>query len=182
MPPGGRRALFAVGAVVLTMAVAAPTASALETITPNSHDFGAVDNGLTGPPFAFTLSTSCTDDPANMGYQCFAGGDPPFPTEIRVQGNFTQTNNCPAMMSRASTVAATCTINVAFAPRQSGPHTGFLSAGVGGTAPFATLTGTGIARFPPAVPGGPGPVKRKCKKKKGKKGAAAAKRCRKKRK
>lgn len=100
------------------------------SLTPTSHDFGAVTAGQTSAPFAFTLTNSGTA-PLTINNISLGGGN-----------RFTQTNNCGASLA----IGASCTINVTFRPQKAGQtYTGTLS--VNDNAPnspqTATLTGTG---------------------------------------
>jgi hypothetical protein len=64
-----------------------------------------------------------------------------FNPEIRVSGDFAQTNNCPATLSAPAAQIQGCLITVTFSPTRSGPREGILSTGTGG--PTAELTGNG---------------------------------------
>jgi FtsP/CotA-like multicopper oxidase with cupredoxin domain len=102
------------------------------TLTPTSHDFGAVTAGNTSAPFAFTLTNSGTA-PLTINNISFGGNN----------GNrFSQTNNCGNTLA----IAASCRINVTFRPQQAGrTYSGTLQ--ISDNAPnspqTATLTGTG---------------------------------------
>jgi hypothetical protein len=102
------------------------------SLTPTSHDFGAVTARSTSAPFAFTLTNSgtaaLTIRRINLG-----GVDP---------NRFNQTNNCGSSLA----INASCTINVTFSPHRAGTtYSAILQ--VADNAPNSpqttTLTGTG---------------------------------------
>lgn len=76
-----------------------------------------------------------------------------------VGGSFSQTNNCPSTLTPAN---PSCTITVTFAPTKPGRVDGTLGTGSGDIRTQARLAGEGIGA----------PKKKKCKKGKGKAGAA----------
>jgi hypothetical protein len=74
------------------------------SLTPTSHDFGAVTARSTSAPFAFTLTNSGTA-PLTINNISTGGGN----------SRFNQTNNCGNSLA----VGASCTINVTFAPQRA---------------------------------------------------------------
>jgi hypothetical protein len=154
-----RHIAFATGlAILLATGAASPAGAA--TLSPSSADFGTQTVGSVSAPKAFTLAPSVTD----------------LTLAVSTTGDFSQTNDCPAVLTLLS---SSCTINVTFAPTAAGGRSGTLSTAalvVGG--PSATLSGTGNQS------GGNGAtVGQKCKKKKkgkGHKRAASSKKHKKK--
>jgi FtsP/CotA-like multicopper oxidase with cupredoxin domain len=102
------------------------------TLTPTSHDFGAVTARNTSAPFAFTLTNSGTAALA-INRISLGGANP---------NRFNQTNNCGASLA----VGASCSINVTFTPQQA--RTAYsaslqITDNAPGSPQTATLTGTG---------------------------------------
>ena len=101
------------------------------SLTPVSHDFGAVTAKSNSAPFAFTLTNAGTATLTING--------------ISIGGNsanrFSQTNNCGGSLA----IGASCTINVTFSPNKTGAYSATLQ--VRDNAPnspqSANLTGTG---------------------------------------
>jgi hypothetical protein len=149
----------------LTLAIAPVAAKAELTLEPNSLSFAPQAVGTTSAAQSTTLTLTCTLP--TIG--CFIGEEEFSPT-IAVTPPFSQTNDCPAMMTADFIGDENCTITVSVTPTGTGPISGTLSTG-GIDDPTATLTGTGAGSTVAGQAGG----KKKCKKKKGKKGAAAAK-------
>jgi hypothetical protein len=167
-----------VAGVVLSVGCSS-SAQAAQFITPGSHGFAGQTVGGSSSPFAFMLRANCLVDPANpMNPTCL--NPDPFSPDIRVSAGFVQSNTCPPTMPGTDPYGTTCMIYVSFAPGVVGPVTGVLTAGPNGAAPFANLSGTGLAA-PPAIttPGPPGQTGKKCKRKK--RSASTAKKCKKKR-
>jgi hypothetical protein len=139
------------------------------TVAPTSLTFAAQPAGTTSAAKQVVLTKDCTGTDDTF---CFADpGFTTFNTSIGVSGPFTQTNNCPAMLTATNmATSASCTINVKFAPTGEGAASGTLTTGIGG--PTASLAGTGTSAIP---------AKKKCKKKKGRSAdAAKKKKCKKK--
>jgi FtsP/CotA-like multicopper oxidase with cupredoxin domain len=102
------------------------------SLTPTSHDFGAVTARSTSAPFAFTLTNSGTA-PLTINRINFGGANP---------NRFNQTNNCGASLA----IGASCTISVTFTPQRAGtayPATLQIAENAPGSPQTATLTGTG---------------------------------------
>jgi len=102
------------------------------SLTPASHDFGAVTARSTSAPFPFTLNNSGTA-PLTINNISIGGAN----------GNrFNQTNNCGNSLA----IGASCTINVTFTPqRASTAYNGTLqiSDNAPGSPQTAALNGTG---------------------------------------
>jgi hypothetical protein len=149
-------------AVVLSAATAASAGAARElTLTPTAGDLGSVKLGDNSAPQFLKLSISCAPPPCNESFTAAPStGSSEFPVLNLCEMPLT-TNQFGFFLNLH------CYIVVSFAPAAEGPRTATLSTGVDG--PTATLTGTGVAERPAARP------KARCKK--GKKGASAAKKC-----
>ncbi len=165
------RRLSILCAVVLCLAGTVATASADNTITPPTADFGSVSVRGTSAPQAFTISA--VDHQMTTSPEAFGNGQ----YEVT-------TNDCPPVLK----VGESCSVSVVFKPFEVGLQIGVLASVAaipsgGPTSPTAALSGTGLA--PPPAPAPPHKKKRKkrCKKKKGKGahhrggGAAARKKC-----
>jgi RHS repeat-associated protein len=68
-------------------------------------------------------------------------------TSIAANGDFAQTNNCPATLA----VGAQCTIDVTFTPASVGPRAGQITVSTNAGSPTVALSGTGQAVSAPAV-------------------------------
>lgn len=150
-----RKALPALLTVAL-LGIAAPTADAVGTLSPASHDFGEQTVGTTSAPSFFTLSNFCsTQDPIEP---TLCGGSTALNPAASTTGDFAQTNSCPmALIPIFFSAPATCTITVTFTPTAAGSRTGTL---VGATGLSSSLSGTGIPApttpTTPTTPSGPG--------------------------
>jgi len=102
------------------------------SLTPASHDFGAVTAKTTSAPFPFTLTNFGTA-PLTINNISIGGAN----------GNrFNQSNNCGSTLA----VGTSCTINVTFTPQKAGSSysaTLQISDNAPGSPQSATLTGTG---------------------------------------
>ena len=133
---GTRTATLAIGTndpgtPVVNVSLTGTGIQAAVSLTPTSHNFGAVTARLTSAPFAFTLTNSGTAPLTISGISTGGNGS-----------RFNQTNNCGATLA----VGASCTINVTFSPQKAGTaYAGTLT--VTDNAPSSpqtsTLTGTG---------------------------------------
>lgn len=172
-------AAASIAVAIAFSAISASAASATATLTPASAEFGTYPLGVSSPPKDYKLTVTAGD---------------PFHVTIEITNpDWSQTNNCPAMMGVS--MGQSCTISVTFKPIAFGPRGGLISTGSHVAAPpnsnkgpVAEAFGTGlrpadavVAPTPPASTHG-SPVskaKKKCKKRKiGK--ASAAKKCKKK--
>jgi hypothetical protein len=156
------RGILTLGLVVVLLAATASSASAATSLSPTSTDFGNREVGTTSPAQAFTLRTFCPS--SSIGCLIF-GTD--FEPNIDVSGDFSQTNNCPAILTAPP--SEECTINVTFTPTSTGPKQSALctntQAGETGCrvgiglelGPSATLTGNGVTTPTPPTPPTPGP-------------------------
>jgi FtsP/CotA-like multicopper oxidase with cupredoxin domain len=120
------------GTPVTTVTTTGTGIQAAVTLTPISHDFGAVTARSTSAPFAFTLTNSGTAS-LTISRISLAGAS---------ANRFNQTNNCGASLA----IGASCTINVTFSPQQA--RTAYsatlqISDNVPNSPQTATLTGTG---------------------------------------
>jgi FtsP/CotA-like multicopper oxidase with cupredoxin domain len=102
------------------------------SLTPTSHNFGAVTARSTSAPFAFTLTNSGTA-PLTINRVSLGGADP---------NRFNQTNNCGNSLA----IGASCTINVTFTPQRA--RTAYsatlqITDNAPNSPQTATLTGTG---------------------------------------
>jgi hypothetical protein len=183
MGPGRRTAAWIAGVLTpLAMLVALPASAGAPApflISPFNYSFGQQALGTTSGPVAFTLTVRCFEDPSPMPGDCMTNN--PFTPNVTVSGNFAiRDNGCTSMMPGDTTFGTSCNFNVVFSPLVLGSHTGIVDVGQPDGFGRAGVSGTGVA--PPPAPTGttPAPKPRKCKKK-GKKGAVAAKkRCKKK--
>jgi FtsP/CotA-like multicopper oxidase with cupredoxin domain len=120
------------GTPVANVALTGTGIQAAVSLSPSSHNFGAVTAGQTSQPFAFTLTNSGTA--ALTINNVSLGGN---------NGNrFTQTNNCGASLA----IGASCTINVTFRPQKAGTAysaTLQISDNAPGSPQTAGLTGSG---------------------------------------
>jgi FtsP/CotA-like multicopper oxidase with cupredoxin domain len=101
------------------------------SLTPTSHDFGAVTARSTSAPFAFTLTNSGTAA-LTINNISTGGGN----------SRFNQTNNCGASLA----IGASCTINVTFTPQRAGTAysaTLQITDNAPNSPQTAALTGTG---------------------------------------
>jgi hypothetical protein len=100
---------------------------AVVTLTPSSLLFSSTTVGASSTAQAITL--------ANNGNAILNI------SSVQVAGDYTQTNNCPASLSAAST----CTINVTFTPTTSGTRSGTLtiSDSAAGASQTVALSGSG---------------------------------------
>jgi phospholipase C len=100
--------------------------SATVTVSPGSLTFANQAVGTTSPTQAVTITNSQTKALSI--------------TSIVASSGFSETNNCPASLA----AAANCTVNVAFAPTQSGAQSGTLTItdNVTGSPQVVTLSGT----------------------------------------
>ncbi len=91
------------------------------------------------PTPVLVTSTSATTQPVTIGNT----GTQPFTLTLALSGDFTDTTDCPALLSANNT----CTVLLTFAPSQPGTRQGILSitGGTGTTPTFVNLTGTGTA-------------------------------------
>jgi hypothetical protein len=143
--------------VGLLVAMAVNAAAAGETWTPSSFNFGQVAIGASSAPKSFTLKASSVSN-----YD-------PFP-EVFNSDDFRVT---PGSCGGTLPPNGTCTASVVFAPTSPGSKSGTLRGSASSSEPQAPLTGVGV------TPSATTPGKKKCKKK-GKKSAVAAKKCKKK--
>jgi hypothetical protein len=120
------------GTPIANVALTGTGIQAAVSLTPTSHDFGAVTAKSTSAPFAFTLTNSGT---AALSINNISIGG--------ANGNrFNQTNNCGNTLA----IGASCTINVTFTPQKAGTAysaTLQISDNAPGSPQAATLTGTG---------------------------------------
>jgi len=120
------------GTPTVNVALTGTGIQAAVSLTPTSHDFGAVTAKSTSAPFAFTLTNSGT---AALSINNISIGG--------ANGNrFNQTNNCGSTLA----IGASCTINVTFTPQKAGTAysaTLQISDNAPGSPQAATLTGTG---------------------------------------
>jgi hypothetical protein len=128
------------------------------TITPPSHDFGNVTFGSSSPLQVFTLS---------------AGASTFQVSSLTVSpGDFLLVDDGDASVCGGFLLPAqSCTFGIVFRPKKPGPQTATVTVSGGNGSVTAQLSGNGTG---PSNGG-----KKKCKKK-GHKGAAAAKKCKKK--
>lgn len=120
------------GTPVANVSLTGTGIQAAVTLTPTSHDFGAVTARSTSAPFAFTLTNSGTAPLTITGI--FIGGNS--------ANRFNQTNNCGASLA----VGAKCSINVTFSPQKAGTAysaTLQINDNAPNSPQTATLTGTG---------------------------------------
>jgi hypothetical protein len=167
--------LVAAVAVGLLGLIASP-ASATQTITPSSWNFGTLSVGATSAPKSFTLTVACT--PMGDTYPCYYQDS--LAPVISATGDYTVVSqDCPASMSGGPSDANdSCTIVVTFAPTATGTRSGSLqtggpSAALTGFAPVPPVTTPPVVTPPTVAP------KKKCKKLRS--ATAAKKRCKKKR-
>jgi hypothetical protein len=184
----GRRCLLALagaGALVPALfAAGAHAQTAPYQISPFNHSFGQQALGTTSAPATFTLTVRCYEDVGNPG-TCLMNN--PFTPNVTVSGDFAiRDNGCTSMMPGNSTFGTSCNFNVVFVPTLLGDRTGIVDVGQPDGFARAGVTGTGVPPPMPVqpIPLQPGPSlptapRKRCKKKKGGKRAAAAKKCRK---
>lgn len=102
------------------------------SLTPASHDFGAVTAKTTSAPFPFTLTNFGTA-PLTINNISIGGAN---------ASRFNQSNNCGSTLA----VGVSCKINVTFTPQKAGTAysaTLQISDNAPGSPQTATLTGTG---------------------------------------
>jgi trimeric autotransporter adhesin len=94
---------------------------------------------ITFPTPVLVTSTSATTQPVTIGNI----GAQPFALSLALNGDFTDTTDCPALLPGNST----CTALITFAPSQPGTRQGLLSvtAGTGTSPAFVGLSGTGTS-------------------------------------
>jgi len=87
------------------------------------------------------LVTSTSSAPQNVTIA--NTGTQPFTLSLTLTGDFTDTNNCPSIL----TAGTICTVSLTFTPSQPGTRQGLLtvSTGAGSTPAYVTLTGTATA-------------------------------------
>ncbi len=165
--------MIAAAAVSTTMlAASAAPAQGADAIGfyPLGLDFGSQTVG-TSTSRDIGFEVSCEDNPCTTS----------FTTLIKTTTGFTQTNNCPAVMTPTLANAVQCTITVTYTPLAVGSWVGVLLASNRG--PAADLAGAGLAVPAPSTstppPTSDGTGGRKCKRKRASAGAAK-KKCRKK--
>jgi FtsP/CotA-like multicopper oxidase with cupredoxin domain len=120
------------GTPIASVTVSGTGLQAAVSLTPTSHDFGAITARSTSAPFAFTLTNSGTAS-LTISRISLGGASP---------NRFNQTNNCGASVA----IGASCTINVTFTPQQAKvaySATLQISDNVPNSPQTATLTGTG---------------------------------------
>jgi len=102
---------------------------ATASVSPSSLSFGNQDLGTSSSAKTITLSNTGT---AALNIN-----------SILASGDYSQTNNCPASLN----TGANCTINVEFAPSNTGKRTGYITVNDTDAAFLHTvsLTGTGVA-------------------------------------
>jgi hypothetical protein len=169
------------------LAVAAPAASAADSWTEQSFDFGNQNVGSTSDPHLFGLTAFCSAHAGPVGgFVCTSP-----PSGVHNYGDITatgpgfaivpgDTDVCNAraglLVTPLANGADNCTLEVTFKPTSGGVVNGTLTTETSpsGSPLKVALKGTGILTGQPGA--------KKCKKKKKKKSAAAAKKCKKKKK
>ncbi|MGZ5321801.1 MAG: hypothetical protein ACXWFN_10140 [Solirubrobacterales bacterium] len=147
--------LLAAAAASLMLPAAA---GASATLSPSTHDFGAVATGSSVTK-AFMLATVCDDDPLVIGYTCEPVPEPPLEVAIGASGGFSQTNDCPASMPRDQLAISYCTIWVTYSPGGPGAASGHIATGDSlDGAPSSFVAGVAVARPSKAA------KKKRCKK------------------
>ncbi|MGH9596506.1 MAG: choice-of-anchor D domain-containing protein, partial [Edaphobacter sp.] len=125
------------GHAVLITGVTKPQPAGIgQSVNPNLTVAPASITFLTPVLVAGTSSTPQSITIGNTGIN-------PFDLALALTGDFTDTTDCPTALPGNST----CTVLITFAPSQSGTRQGLLSvtAGVGTSPAFVSLTGTGTA-------------------------------------
>ena len=129
-----------------------PIANAIQPATGGGFDafvsqltiFAAPALCLSDTSLQFTGQALTTTSPQQIITLQNAGNSAMTISSIASSGNFGQTNNCPTTQNGFA-VAASCMINVAFSPTQSGINIGSvtISDTAGGSPQSITLSGTG---------------------------------------
>jgi hypothetical protein len=168
------------------LAVTAPGAEAVVSWNTGGHNFGNQTVGSTSAPQSSTMTATCDlPDPGNPGF-CLTFNHPFGVPAVSGAGfALTTPNTCAPGFLTVTTFPGTanCMSTVTFTPIGPGAHTGSLTTPTG---PDIALSGTGVAAPASPVQTGATPNSpstqpgKKCKKKKGKKRAAVAKKCKRK--
>ena len=175
-----RRAICAAMLCGAMLAVAAPTATATDSWTEPSFDFGNQNVGTTSAPHTFGLVATC--DAPGVGNICvvppgFVHSYGPISATGSGFAIVPDTDACKprggALVTPLFGSTDACTLEVAFKPTSGGVKNGTLTTTTSpaGLPLQVTLKGTGILT-------GTTTAKKKCKKKK--RSASAAKKCKKK--
>jgi hypothetical protein len=151
------RVIPAMGMSVAVLVMMAGTAGATKTLTPASVDFGDRQVGTASVAQQFTLNVRCSawlpEVPPFIPGVCVLP-DPFLPViSLDPPGEFTETNDCPALMPGDTELGTSCTIDAAFTPTSTGPKQATLLTGPLG--PTASLSGVGVES--PTPPGSPIP-------------------------
>jgi len=164
------------------LAVAVPAASAADSWSEQTFDFGNQNAGSTSAPHTFGLTATC--DAGGLGNLCIVppGFTHTYGTISTTGAGFAIVPDTDVCAARGGTLitpvlgsADVCTLDVVFKPTSGGVKNGTLSTTTSpsGSPLTVALKGTGIL-----TGNGTGTTKKKCKKKK--RFASSAKKCKKK--
>lgn len=141
---------LALVATVFAALFAVPgNALALTTTNPANLSFVTQQLGTTSSAQTVTLKVNC--DSVTVPPLCTT--PVVFAPAISTTGDFTQTNNCPPVMTAVTSPGVSCTISVQFTPSMGGTRSGTLSVG----GPVVSLSGLGGV-LGNGAGGGGGPV------------------------
>jgi hypothetical protein len=156
--------------IAAALVVFPATAGASMLTSPTSVGFGSQPVGTVSESQNVNLIAHC-DGSVVPGICTIPVIFTPAPSTT---GDFSQTTNCPALITVVVDADSICGILVKFTPTAAGARTGTLSTGLGG--PSVALSGAGVTPSGPRSGGGTTTTQKKqCKKKHKHRSASSAK-------